>query len=95
VAALTISTIARLIAYAVTCAALPVLRKRPDAPTAHFTLRGGTVIAVAALILSAWLLANSTFTEAWQAAAAGALGLVIYFVYRTFRRRTGRRVNEG
>jgi len=95
VAALTISTIARLIAYAVTCAALPVLRKRPDAPAAHFTLCGGTVIAIAALILSAWLLANSTFTEAWQAAAAGALGLLIYFVYRTFRRRTGRHAHEG
>jgi len=82
VAALTISTIARLVAYAVTCAALPVLRKRTYAPVAHFKLRGGIVIAVAALILSAWLLANSTFTEAWQAAAAGALGLAIYFAYR-------------
>jgi amino acid transporter len=87
VAALTISTIARLVAYAVTCAALPVLRKKTDAPTAHFKLRGGPVIAAAALILSAWLLANSTFTEAWQAAAAGALGLLIYFAYRAFRRR--------
>jgi amino acid transporter len=88
VAALTISTIARLVAYAVTCAALPVLRKKTDAPTAHFKLRGGPVIAVAALILSAWLLANSTFTEAWQAAAAAALGFLIYFAYRAFRRRT-------
>ena len=83
VAALTISTIARLVAYAVTCAALPVLRKRTAAPAAHFKLPGGTVIAVAAFVLSAWLLANSTLTEAWQAAAAGALGLLIYFVYRT------------
>jgi amino acid transporter len=88
VAALTISTIARLVAYAVTCAALPVLRKKTDAPTAHFKLPGGPVIAVAALILSAWLLANSTFTEAWQAAAAAALGFLIYFAYRAFRRRT-------
>jgi amino acid transporter len=86
VAALTISTIARLVAYAVTCAALPVLRKRKDAPVAHFKLHGGIVIAGAALILSAWLLANSTFTEAWQAAAAGVLGLLIYFIYRTFKR---------
>lgn len=90
-AALTISTIARLVAYAVTCAALPVLRKRTDAPPAHFKLPGGAVIAAAALILSAWLLANSTFTEAWQAAAAGALGLLIYFVYRSFKRSRQRR----
>src|SRR5437660_11335380 len=49
VAALTISTIARLVAYAVTCAALPVLRRKADTPAAHFRLRGGPVIAVAAL----------------------------------------------
>jgi len=87
VAALTISTIARLVAYAVTCAALPVLRKKSGVPTAHFKLRGGPVIAAAALILSAWLLANSTITEAWQAATAAALGFLIYFGYRAFRRR--------
>lgn len=91
VAALTISTIARLVAYAVTCAALPVLRKRSDAPAAHFKLRGGTVIAVAALILSAWLLANSTFTEAWQAAAAATAGLLIYFAYQATSRKRGQR----
>src|SRR5437588_1325968 len=41
VAALTISAIARLVTYAVTCAALPVLRKRKDAPKALFRLPGG------------------------------------------------------
>jgi len=46
VAALTISTIARLVAYAVTCAALPVLRRKSDAAPAHFKLRGGVVIAI-------------------------------------------------
>ena len=86
VAALTISTIARLVAYAVTCAALPMLRKKTDAPKAHFRLRGGPAIAVAALILSAWLLANSTPAERWQTAAAGVLGLLIYFAYFIFRR---------
>src|SRR5213080_1670653 len=36
VAALTISAIARLVTYAVTCAALPVLRRKPEAPKALF-----------------------------------------------------------
>src|SRR5437667_4378635 len=45
VAALTISAIARLVTYAVTCAALPVLRKRGDAPKALFRLPGGPIIA--------------------------------------------------
>src|SRR5256714_894380 len=80
-AALTISTIARLVAYAVTCAALPVLRKRSDTPRAHFRLRGGWIIAIAALILSVWLLLNSTRTEAIQAAAAAAGGLFIFLSF--------------
>jgi amino acid transporter len=84
VAALTISTIARLVAYAVTCAALPVLRKRTDAPRAHFKLRGGPVIAIAALVLSAWLLLNSTLYEAVLAAIAAVVGLLIYLGYRFY-----------
>jgi amino acid transporter len=82
VAALTISAIARLITYAVTCAALPVLRHKSSVPRALFRVRGGPVIAVASLILAAWLLANSTFTEAWQTAVAAGVGLLIYLVYR-------------
>jgi len=86
VAALTISTIARLVAYGITCAALPVLRKRADVPPAHFKLRGGPVIAIAALILSAWLLLNSTLYEAIVAAIAAALGFAIYLAYRVVRK---------
>ncbi len=85
VAALTISTIARLVAYAVTCAALPVLRRKADAPAAHFRLRGGTVIAIAALILAGWLLANSTLYEAVATTIAAAVGFVIYLGYRSYR----------
>jgi amino acid transporter len=82
VAALTISASARLVTYAVTCAALPVLRRRKDVSTAVFRLPGGSIIAVAALLLSAWLLANSTLREAIQASIAAAVGLLIYFAYR-------------
>jgi APA family basic amino acid/polyamine antiporter len=87
VAALTISTIARLVAYAVTCAALPVLRKRSNTPAAHFNLPGGPAIAAAALILSAWLLLNSTRAEAIQAEIAAAVGFGIYLGYRLYSRR--------
>jgi basic amino acid/polyamine antiporter, APA family len=87
VAALTISAIARLVTYAVTCAALPVLRRREGISPALFKVRGGPIIAVAALILAVWLLANSTLREAYQAGIAALVGLVIYFAYRTFRTR--------
>ncbi|HYR78106.1 MAG TPA: APC family permease [Pyrinomonadaceae bacterium] len=87
VAALTISAIARLVTYAVTCAALPVLRRRSDAPKAMFRLPGGPVIAIAALLLAAWLLANSTVKEAIQATIVAVIGLLIYAGYRLYRAR--------
>ena len=93
VAALTISAIARLVTYAATCAALPVLRRRRDAPAAVFRVPGGTIIAILSLILAAWLLANNLMTdlragkswwqiEAVQAAIAGMFGLLVYLAYR-------------
>jgi amino acid transporter len=85
VAALTISAIARLVTYAVTCAALPVLRRRSGVPTAMFKVRGGPIIAVAALILAVWLLANSTMKEAYTALIAAAVGMVVYVGYRAFQ----------
>ena len=85
VAALTISAIARLLTYAVTCAALPVLRRRSGVPVAMFKVRGGPIIAVAALILAVWLLANSTLREAVTAVIAATVGMAIYSAYRIVR----------
>ncbi len=87
VAALTISAIARLVTYAVSCAALPVLRRRAGVSPAMFRVRGGTIIAIAALILSAWLLANSTAKEMVQSLIAAAVGMLIYLGYRVYSKR--------
>jgi basic amino acid/polyamine antiporter, APA family len=87
VAALTISAIARLVTYGATCIALPVFRRRSDVPAASFRLHYGTVIAILALLLAAWLLANSTWKEARAAAIAAAVGLLIYFSFRFYSRR--------
>jgi amino acid transporter len=86
VQALTISAIARLLTYAATCVALPVLR-RTKAPPALFRLRGGIVISILALLLAVWLLGHSTLGEAITAAIAAAVGLIIYFAYRLARTR--------
>src|SRR5438105_15524478 len=92
VAALTISAIARLVTYAATCAALPVLRRKPGVPKAVFRLPGGSFIAIAAVLLSAWLLANSTAKEAIQSAIAATVGLAVYFAYWLTCRRANFRV---
>jgi basic amino acid/polyamine antiporter, APA family len=86
VAALTISAIARLVTYAATCIALPVFRRRSTTPPAIFTVPFGSVIAVLALLLAAWLLTNSTLYEAEVAAIAAAIGLLVYFAYRLYLR---------
>ena len=78
--AVTVSVIARLLSYAATCAALPVLRRRANAPPAAFQAPGGTAAAVVALVLVTWLLSNSTSSEAIAAASAAALGLLVYAV---------------
>lgn len=87
VAALAISAIARLVTYAATCLALPVLRARGNVGLPLFRVRGGSIIAIGTLILIAWLLWNTTYDQRWQAAIAAGAGLVIYFGYRIYRAR--------
>ncbi len=91
ISALTMSTLIRLAAYAATCAALPVLRRKNGAPPARFRAPGGIVTAIIALALIAWLLSNSTWREARDLGIAAAAGLLFYIAFRPRRResRTG------
>jgi basic amino acid/polyamine antiporter, APA family len=83
---LTISTLARLVTYGATCVALLVFRYRSGAQPPAFRLRGGTVIAMLALYLIIWLLANSTLKEAQATAIAAGVGLLIYVSYWFYSR---------
>ncbi|HSB12280.1 MAG TPA: amino acid permease [Blastocatellia bacterium] len=80
--AATISAIARLLTYAATCAALPVLRRRERDLPALYRAPAGVALAIAALVLCAWLLSNSTLAQARDATIAASVGLVIYFAHR-------------
>lgn len=81
-AQLTISAIARLAAYVFTCAALIAFRLDRSAPPAELKIVAGPVIAVCAILLSAWLLSNSTWLEARNTAVAACAGLAVYAAYR-------------
>ncbi|MEK6322949.1 MAG: amino acid permease [Acidobacteriota bacterium] len=61
--AVTISVIIRLIVYASTCAALPILRRRRDERPTTFTVPAGTVVSVISLVLCVWLLSNSGWAK--------------------------------
>lgn len=80
--ALTLSTLIRLSYFALTCAALPVLRQRTQAPPAQFRVVGGWFVSGLAVALCLWLLSNGSAREARDVAIAGAVGLVIYWRMR-------------
>ncbi|HKO62209.1 MAG TPA: amino acid permease, partial [Pyrinomonadaceae bacterium] len=92
--ALTVSTIARLLAYAATCAALPTLRYKKGVPDALVKIPGGIIISVLAILLSIWLLTNSTGIEARDSAIAVAVGITIYLGYKIARGRGSKRARE-
>ena len=86
--AATISAIARLLTYAATCAALPVLRRRDRELPALFHAPAGVALAIVALVLCAWLLSNSTPVQRRDSAIAAGIGLLVCFLYRFFRKPT-------
>ncbi len=79
---LALSTISRLLVFAVTCAALPKLRRMSGVPPARFVLPGGLVVPGAALALIAWLLTSLSLREARDVAVLVCLGGIVHVIYR-------------
>lgn len=73
----TFSAIVRLVYYALTCAALIVLRRRAGEPPG-FQLPAGPMIAVLAMGFCAWLLSTRSFEQLWILLALIAAGLPFY-----------------
>jgi amino acid transporter len=84
--AATISAIARLLTYAASCAALPVLRRRERELPALFRAPAGVVLAIVALVLCGWLLSNSSGQQRRDSLIAGAIGLLVYLLYKHRRK---------
>jgi amino acid transporter len=77
--AATLSTIIRLTTYAVTCAALPALRRKSAAVhDAQFVVPAGRIVSAVSLLLIVWLFSSSSWSDAVQALTAGAVGLLMY-----------------
>lgn len=73
----TFSAIVRLVYYALTCAALVVLRRR-SAEAPGFRLPAGPFIALLAFGFCAWLLSTRSFEQLWILLALIAAGLPFY-----------------
>jgi APA family basic amino acid/polyamine antiporter len=87
IAAVTISTVARLFVYAATCAAVPVLRRRAGEDVARFAVPFGLATALLALVLIAWLLLNAEPTELRDVVIAMGIGTLILGLQGWHRRR--------
>ena len=89
-----ISVLARLTIYIVTCAALPVLRRKPQMAPPTFKLLGGSSVPAIAIVLCLWLLVHCKPREGFMTGAAAAIGLLIFGTYRmTVRAMTRRAMN--
>jgi amino acid transporter len=87
VGALTVSTIARLLVYATTCASLPVFRYREEMPKPRFTAPFGIFAAVLSLALIAWLLFNVDYQkEGFAVLSVIEIGLLLGLLNAVFRK---------
>jgi len=87
ITALAIATITRLLVYATTCLAVPVFRKRENAPEAKFLAPAGIVAAVLSLLLIVWLLTQVDFAkEGLPILIAAVVGLSVYLPYKFLTR---------
>jgi len=77
----TLSAVARLLYYAVCCAALPVLRRRQPG-TASFRLPAGNLLAALAVLICAVLLTQVDFGQSLIVAATITLGLLNWLAVR-------------
>jgi amino acid transporter len=83
-----VSAIARLFFSAATCLAVPVLRR--TMPQARgFSVPGGTLVPVAAVLLSLWLLSGITWGQAAAGGVALLLGALLYLVFDRGPARSG------
>ncbi|MBK7875598.1 MAG: APC family permease [Planctomycetes bacterium] len=75
--AVSMSTLARLVTYAATCAAVPVLRRRAGEDGARFRVPGGTITIAGALLAIAWLFTSVAGVEFRNVGIVVGLGILV------------------
>jgi amino acid transporter len=77
----------RVIIYIVTCAALPVLRRRPGRPPATFRAPAGPLLAVTSVLICVGLLASRPWADIMQLVMVVVVGGVVWAWYTRLGRR--------
>src|SRR6185295_15458485 len=81
--AVKITVITRVIVYASTCAALPILRRRKAfAESSSFKVPAGIPVSILCVAICFWLVASSDLREARDVSIAIVVGLVVYGLTR-------------
>jgi amino acid transporter len=88
-AALTITTVTRLIVYGMTCAALPVFRYRKNAPEAGFKAPLGMLASGFSLLLMIWLMTSVELADIIQLGIFVAIGILFYFIFHMTNTKSG------
>ena len=81
-----LSLIARVAVFAVTCAALPLMRRRHDLPEPAFRLPAGSFLGYGGAALCVLFLAASSMRELLDVAIAVMVGLAIFGLYQFAQR---------
>ncbi len=86
------TSLARLIAYLVCIAALPVIRRRADAEMVSqaFRIKGGYAVPAAAFLLCLWVVAQSPLDSWMLVGGLFVVGLVPYFLTQRRNRASSR-----
>ncbi len=80
-----VTLIARISVYAITCATLPIFRRRTDLAAAAFKVPAGQAVAYGCAVLCVLCLANSSMRELLDVALALLIGLIIFGLKRFAR----------
>ena len=80
-----VSAVARLAFSAVTCLAVPMLRRKMPEAERRFRVPGGLLVPLAAAGLSLWLLSGVDRAQAAAGAAALGVGLFLYLAFGRVR----------
>jgi len=84
------SAVARIVFYMATCAAVPVLRRRVEAPPGAFTLPGGPFFPGLALLVCVAILAGADMTSLIGGGLALIAGAVLYAATKQGMNSSGR-----